>query len=138
MTIVHYEFGPTRSQCLRWILTELGIDYESSDDRSLFGSDELKKMHPLGKLPSITDKGRPLFAPAAICTWRGDSHPEKGLIAPFDTGERALHDQWCAYIMNKGRGTSLEFCPRHVRLSGSPATGSRVCPERSRAKAVHG
>ncbi len=126
MTIVHYEFGPTRSQRVRWTLTELGLAHESRDDRALIGSDELKKVHPLGKLPAITDNGRALFESAAICTWLADSHPEKGLIAPSGTWARALHDQWCAYIM-----TEVEA---HL---WSSARNSFLYPEDQRIEAVH-
>jgi len=127
MTIVHYEFGPTRSQRVRWTLTELGIQYESKDDRSLIGSDELKTVHPLGKLPAITDNDRPLFESAAICTWLADSHPDKGMIALSGTWERALHDQWCAYIM-----TEVEA---HL---WSSARNTFVYPEDQRLDVVHG
>ncbi len=126
MTIVNYEFGPTRSQRVRWVLAELGIEHESKDDRSLIGSDELRKVHPLGKLPAITDNGRALFESAAICTWLADSHPDKGLIAPSGTWERALHDQWCAYIM-----TEVEA---HL---WSSARNTFVYPEDQRLEVVH-
>ncbi len=126
MSIVHYEFGPTRSQRVRWTLAELDIAHKSRDDRALIGSDELKAVHPLGKLPAITDNGRALFESAAICTWLADSHPAKGLIAPSGTWERALHDQWCAYIM-----TEVEA---HL---WSSARNTFVYPEEERIDAVH-
>lgn len=126
MTIVHYEFTPTRSQRVHWTLAELGIAHESRNDRALIGSDELKKVHPLGKLPAITDNGRPLFESAAICTWLADSHPEKGLVAPSGTWERAQHDQWCAYIM-----TEIEA---HL---WSSARNTFIYPEEERLEVIH-
>lgn len=101
MTITLYEFTPTRSKRVKWTLQELGITYESVNKRELIGSDELRKIHPQGKVPAITDDGRPLFESSAICTWLADSHPEKGLVAKSGTWERALHDQWCAFIMTE-------------------------------------
>ena len=126
MTIVHYGFGPTRSQRVMWTLAELEIEHEFNDERALIGSDALKSVHPLGKVPAITDNGRPLFESAAICTWLADSHRDKGLIAPSGTWERALHDQWCAYIM-----TEVEA---HL---WSSARNTFVYPEDQRIEAVH-
>lgn len=126
MTIVHYEFSPTRSQRVHWTLRELDIEHESINDRALIGSDRLKQVHPLGKVPAITDDGRPLFESAAICTWLADSHPDKGLISPSGSWERAQHDQWCAYIM-----TEVEA---HL---WSSARNTFVYPEEKRIEAIH-
>lgn len=101
MTIELYEFAPTRSQRARWTLLELDVPFESIAGRELIGSDRLRAVHPLAKLPALTDDGRPLFESAAICTWLADSHPEKGLIAPSGTWERALHDQWVAFVQTE-------------------------------------
>ena len=101
MTIKLFELAPTRSARARWTLLELGVEFESIAGRHLIGSDELKRVHPLGKLPALEDDGRPLFESAAICNWLADSHPEKGLIVKSGTWERALHDQWCAYTMTE-------------------------------------
>ncbi|MGI9520965.1 MAG: glutathione S-transferase family protein [Hyphomicrobiaceae bacterium] len=126
MALVHYEFGPTRSQRVRWTLLELNLPFESRDERALIGSEELKQFHPLGKLPALVDNGRPLFESAAICTWLADSHPDKELIYPSGTWERALHDQWCAYVM-----TEVEA---HLWNS---ARNTFVYPEDKRIEAVH-
>ena len=50
-------------------------------------------------MPAILDEGRPLFESAAICAWLADSHPEKGLIAPSGSWERAQHDQWVSFCL---------------------------------------
>lgn len=101
MTLTVYEVSSTRSDRVLWALQELGVDYESRNDRSLFGSDELKAVHPQGKLPAIMDDGRPLFESAAICTWLADKHADKGLSFASGTWERALHDQWTAFVLSE-------------------------------------
>ena len=101
MTVTLYEFSPTRSDRVRWTLLELGETFDSVSGRHLFGSDELKQIHPQGKLPAITDAGRPLFESAAICTWLADKHPDRELGWPSGTWERALHDQWIAFILSE-------------------------------------
>lgn len=99
MTITLYEFAPTRSARVRWTLLELGVPFESIAGPEAFEHPELRKIHPLGKLPGMKDDGRPLFESAAICNWLADSHPDKGLIAPSGTWARALHDQWTAFVL---------------------------------------
>ena len=101
MSIALYEFAPTRSQRARWTLLELEVPFESISGRELIGSERLRAVHPLAKLPAMTDDGRPLFESAAISIWLADSHPEKGLIAAAGTWERALHDQWVAFALTE-------------------------------------
>ncbi|MFY0614387.1 MAG: glutathione S-transferase family protein [Hyphomicrobiaceae bacterium] len=127
MTITLYGFTPTRSKRVKWTLQELGVDYENVNDQTLIGSDTLRKVHPQGKIPAITDDGRPLFESSAICNWLADSHPDKGLIAKSGTWERALHDQWCGFIM-----TELEA---HL---WTMARNSFVYPEDQRSKEAVG
>jgi len=123
MSITLYEFTPTRSKRVKWALQELGIPYESVNDAKQIGSDALRKVHPQAKLPAITDTDRPLFESSAICNWLADSHPGKGLLAPSGTWERALHDQWCGFIM-----TELEA---HL---WTMARNSFIYPEDQRSK----
>lgn len=87
-----YELGPTRSARCRWALLEAGLEYESvGNDPSIIGSDELRDVHPLGKLPAAIIDGKPLFESAAIATAVADLVPEKELIAPPGSWSRALH-----------------------------------------------
>lgn len=70
MDIQLYEYGPTRSQRCRWTFLEAGIDYTSVDGENLFGTAQLKKVHPLGALPAMTSTGNPCssqprFAPTS-------------------------------------------------------------------------
>jgi glutathione S-transferase len=101
MKITLYEYGPTRSQRARWALLEAGLEYESVEGRELIHSDELRKIHPLGKVPAAVFDGKPLFESAAICTYIADLVPEKKLIAASGTWERALHDQWVAFALSE-------------------------------------
>ncbi len=125
--IILYEFGPTRSARCRWTLLEAGLDFESIEDQSLIHSDRLKEVHPLGKLPAAVIDGRPLFESSAICTCFADLVPERNLIAPAGTWERALHDQWTSFGM-----TELEA---HV---WSTARNTFVLPEEERLPDIIG
>ena len=61
-----------------WTLLEAGLPYESVGNvAEIIGSEELKKIHPLGKLPAAVIDGRPLFESAAIATAIADLVPER-------------------------------------------------------------
>ena len=81
MDITLYEMGTSRSLRCRWTLKEAGLEYKSIDDRSLIRSDELKKIHPLGKMPAALIDGMPLFESSAICVYIADQSKEVNLIA---------------------------------------------------------
>jgi glutathione S-transferase len=97
-----FELGPTRSARCRWTLFEAGLEYESIGNRpDIIGSEELRKVHPLGKLPAAFIDGRPLFESAAISTAIADLVPEKNLVAKPGTWSRALHDQWVCFALTE-------------------------------------
>ena len=97
MDITLYEMGTSRSLRCRWTLKETGLEYKSIDDRSLLRSNELKKIHPLGKMPAALIDGRPLFESSAICDYIADQAKEVNLIAKTGTWSRALHNQWVLF-----------------------------------------
>ena len=97
-----YELGPTRSSRCRWALLEAELEYESiGNDPSIIHSAELRRVHPLGKLPAAIIDGKPLFESAAIATAVADLVPEKQLIAKPGTWGRALHDQWVLFALTE-------------------------------------
>jgi len=97
-----FELGPTRSARCRWTLLEAGLEYESIGNRpDIIGSEELREVHPLGKLPAAIIDGRPLFESAAISTAIADLVPEKDLVAKPGTWSRALHDQWVCFALTE-------------------------------------
>jgi glutathione S-transferase len=101
-----YEIGPSRSLKVRWALQETGLPFEIAGDTiDILGSDDLKRAHPLGKVPAVLIDGKPLFESAAIVTAIADLAPAAGLIAAPGTWERHLHDQWSFYAVSE-----LESC----------------------------
>lgn len=97
-----YELGPTRSARCRWALLEAGLDYESIGNApAIIGSEELKRVHPLGKLPAAIIDGRPLFESAAICAAIADLVPERQLIPPPGSWSRSLHEQWVLFALTE-------------------------------------
>ena len=99
--ITLYEYGPSRSKQARWALLECGLEFKAVGDLNILHSEELKKVNPMGKVPAMLIDGEPLFEAAAICTYPADLVPEKGLIAPSGTRERALHLQWVSFALTE-------------------------------------
>jgi glutathione S-transferase len=78
------------------------LDYESTGNSvEIIGSEELRKVHPLGKLPAAIIDGQPLFESAAIVTAIADLVPEKNLIAKPGTWSRYLHYQWVCFVLSE-------------------------------------
>ncbi|WP_371372607.1 glutathione S-transferase family protein [Thalassotalea aquiviva] len=101
MTITLYEYTPTRSAKVRWLLKEMAIEFTSVNDRHLIGSDELKAINHTGKLPAIVVDGHAMFESSAICTYLADKYPEKGLIPKAGTWARAMHEQWVSFALTE-------------------------------------
>lgn len=97
-----FELGPTRSSRVRWALLEAGLAYESlGNSIDVFQSEELRKVHPLGKLPAAIIDGRPLFESGAIVTAIADLVPEKKLVAEPGSWSRHLHNQWMCFALSE-------------------------------------
>ena len=121
--ITLYEYGPSRSKQARWALLECGLEFKAISGLEVLHSEALKKVNPMGKVPAVVINGEPLFEAAAICTYLADLVPEKGLIAPSGTRERALHLQWVsfaltemeAYLWSNARNTFV--LPKEQRIT---------------------
>lgn len=97
-----FELAPTRSARARWALQEAGLPFESVGNTvEVFDSQELSRIHPLGKLPAALIDGKPLFESAAIVTAIADLVPHKNLIAKPGTWSRNLHYQWVSFALTE-------------------------------------
>ena len=101
LDITLYEYTASRSKQVHWTLLELELEFRSVSGLEILHSEELLAVHPLGKVPAVIINGEPLFESAAICTHLADLVPEKGLIAPAGTRERALHLQWMSFTLSE-------------------------------------
>jgi glutathione S-transferase len=67
--IVVHHLNDSRSQRILWLMEELALPYEIKRYQRLetrLAPPELKKIHPVGKSPVITDNGRTIYESAAI------------------------------------------------------------------------
>ncbi len=97
---VLYEWPPTRSQRARWVLEELGLDYESHPVKLTEGEQngaDYRAIHPLGVVPALKADGYTMFESVAVVLQLIDEHPEKNLAPPPGSPERALYYQWCTF-----------------------------------------
>jgi glutathione S-transferase len=95
-----YEWPPTRSQRVKWVLEELEVEYFSRLIKLLEGeqnSSEYRQIQPLGVVPAIKTDNYSMFESVAIVMQLIDEHPEKKLAPAVATAERASYYQWCVF-----------------------------------------
>jgi len=95
-----YEIPPTRSQRVKWVLEELGLEYSSHvlDARnSDLNSGSYRKIHPLGVVPALKTNSYTIFESVAIVLQLIDEHPEMNLAPAIGTAERAKYYQWSIF-----------------------------------------
>ena len=86
ITVHHLE--TSRSQRILWLLEELGLPYEIKlyrrDPATRLAPPELKKIHPLGKSPVITDEGEVIAESGAIIEYLVERYGQNaaGELAP--------------------------------------------------------
>ena len=101
MITVHH-LNNSRSQRVLWLLEELGVDYEvkryERDAKTMLAPPELRKVHPLGKSPVITEDGATVAESGAIVEYLLDRHDRGNTLRPAPgTPERQRFTYWLHY-----------------------------------------
>ncbi len=100
MITVHH-LNNSRSQRILWLLEELGLPYEvvryERDPATMRAPDALRKIHPLGKSPVITDNGQHIAESGAIIEYLLETHGQGRLIPPAGTPDRQRYRYWLHY-----------------------------------------
>jgi glutathione S-transferase len=129
ITVHHLE--NSRSQRVLWLLEELGIPYEvkryKRDPKTSLAPPELKKVHPLGKSPVITDGNITVAESGAIIEYLLDSHGNGRLAPQPGTPERRRFSYWMhfaegsampplvmALVFNRIRNTRMPFFAKPI------------------------
>jgi len=106
MIIVHH-LNNSRSQRLLWLLEELGVLYDikhyERDKRTMLAPAELRKVHPLGKSPVITDGEVTLAESGAIMEYVLEKYGRGRLMPRVGTPERLRYTYW----MHFAEGTAM-------------------------------
>jgi glutathione S-transferase len=99
-----YYVPKTRATRPRWVLEELGVPYDlvrlKPGPEGTRAPEHLAR-HPLGHVPVLEDRGTFVFESGAICMHLADLFPEKRLLPPPGTTERALAYQWVLFAMSE-------------------------------------
>jgi glutathione S-transferase len=97
MITVHH-LNNSRSQRVLWLLEELGVQYRIKryrrDPKTMLAPKSLRKVHPLGKSPVITEDGRVIAESGAIVEYLVDRHGGRKLIPPARSPERLRYTYW--------------------------------------------
>ena len=97
-----YYVPKTRASRPRWVLEEVGVPYDLVRLEPGPGgtrSPEHLERHPLGHVPVLEDRGQYIFESGAICLHLADLFPEKRLLPPLGTVDRAHAYQWVLFAM---------------------------------------
>jgi glutathione S-transferase len=119
-----YEFAPTRSIRVRWMLQELGVDFESIAVNPIAGEThhpDFLKINPAGKVPVLVDGDLVLTESVAIVLYLAEKYPHQGLL-PADIQPRSQVYRWILFAVTEleqplwriARHTKLY--PEHLRL----------------------
>jgi glutathione S-transferase len=100
MIQVHH-LNNSRSHRILWLLEELGLPYEivryQRDPKTMQAPPELRKIHPLGKSPVITDQGNVLAESAAIIEYLVETYGAGRFAPPPGTPEHRRYIYWLHY-----------------------------------------
>jgi glutathione S-transferase len=128
-----YYVPKTRATRPRWVLEELGVPYDLVRlDPAKGGTRSPEHMgrHPLGHVPVLEDRGCFIFESGAICLHLADLFPEKRLLPPPGSVERAQAYQWVLFSVTEMEpplvALSAEAKKPDAERNDSVATAARV------------
>ena len=101
MITVHH-LNNSRSQRVLWLLEELSVDYQVTryerDAKTMLAPPALRKVHPLGKSPVISEDGQTVAESGAIVEYLLDRHDRGHALRPAPgTPERQRFTYWLHY-----------------------------------------
>lgn len=100
MITVHH-LNNSRSQRILWLLEELGVAYDivgyKRDATTNLAPDSLKKVHPLGKSPVITDDGTTIAESGAIVEYLIRKYGRDRFLPAEDSADFVPFLHWMHY-----------------------------------------
>ncbi|MBN7123302.1 glutathione S-transferase [Erwinia billingiae] len=99
MITVHH-LNNSRSQRVLWMLEELEVPYQIKRyqrESTMLAPDALKKVHPLGKSPVITDENRVIAESGAILEYLAERYDAENRLKLNDEDERLQSRYWLHY-----------------------------------------
>lgn len=119
-----YYIPTTRAVRPRWLLEELGVEYEMVNvDMSLTRQPEYRHLHPHGKVPVLVDEAVTLYESSAICAYLADKYLEQGFAPPLSNPARSYYYQWLFYA-----GQTLEPPVEQYMFNVLPKLPEKILP----------
>lgn len=124
---IKFYYNPqSRAAVTRWMLEEVGADYEivpmdfqAGDTRT----PAFREINPMGKIPTIVlPDGTVLTENGAIITWLAAAYPEAGLSPPAGSPEHGTMLRWLFFC-----GSSFEPALTE-RMLGADMSGAQQTP----------
>ena len=101
MTLTVHHLNNSRSQRVLWLLEELGVPYEikhyQRDAKTMLAPSALKKIHPLGKSPVVTDGDQTVAESGAIIEYILDRYGQNRLAPATGTEAYRRYRYWMHY-----------------------------------------
>ena len=96
--LVFYTNPMSRGRIVRWLLEELGVDYETKiiEYGSTMKTGDYLAINPMGKVPAIQHGSIIVTETAAICTYLAETFSEAGL-APLPE-EKGSYYRWMFFV----------------------------------------
>lgn len=100
MILVHH-LNNSRSQRVLWLLEELGVEYEvkryERDPKTMLAPASLRKVHPLGKSPVVSDGDVTIAESGAIIEYIVERHGQGRLVPSPGTADRLRYTYFLHY-----------------------------------------
>ncbi|KAK9811205.1 hypothetical protein WJX73_010405 [Symbiochloris irregularis] len=127
MTVILHHLNNSRSQRIIWLLEELELQYEvkkyERHPETFLAQDDLKKLHPLGKSPVITDDGLTIAESGAIIEYLVSKYGN-GCLKPKDQKE------WVQYLfwLHHAEGSAMLYMLErfHLRNMATPEVQEKM------------
>ena len=116
---LHGMFPYDRGAKARWLLTELGVEFESrwlNQENPEFNTPEFLKLNPMGRIPVMEIDGKPMFESGAICAYLADLFLDRGMAPALNSPDRAVYQQWMYFA----EATLSSFQPRIMIIEDIP------------------
>lgn len=125
ITVHHLE--TSRSQRILWLLEELGVPYElkiyQRDKATKLAPPELKKIHPLGKSPVITDGDEVIAESGAIVEYLVETYGAQagGDLAHLQPVRGTPEYRQCRFWMHYAEGSLMNWLVMKLVFMAIPA-----------------
>ncbi len=99
-TLTLYYAPRTRAITALWLLEEMNLAYRVECFDIMSGRQkrpDFLALNPMGKVPTIVDRGTPISEMAAIALYLADRYPDSAMAPSIDDPRRAAYLRWVVF-----------------------------------------